>query len=487
MILPGQIRGVRPQIMWQDAGAAGGQPASLMDGVRRIIRGRNNLDMTPEQFLLHRETELQQHVAERIREYEAMLTVIGYLAGTVTPPPPMTTESVRAQVTEAIRKAGGSLLERSQRTFWDNFNPLNAASSAVALLYYGSSGVASAVGADGIAKDYYDIAETARNTDVVALVNNAVSDLMNSIIQGLTDYWNKFWAEADANGFLIAYGKLRIDAGFLAAELAIDIALGAVTGGAGAAASRVIRVVGTRVSRTVTRVVIKIGDGREAIPNSQRILQLDVPDTDIPPNIERLLDEDNLGGAGPLADTRQRAGPIPVTPATSYIRGSNSAAIVTDPVTGRPVSGRATIREDFGGGDRLDNATAIGQLGREGDHGGHIFAHRFFGDVPDSGIVPQAGNLNTGAWKTMENEWADWLAYGRANGKRIEIDVNVQMDPPGAVRPDRFRGVYNVFEILPDGTRRQIRTSPIDFRNEPGETFDRVYFRTDPDGSIHIR
>lgn len=476
------------RLVRQQVDAVGGRPPSLMDQVHRAIRGSHNLDMTQKEFVLHRETELQRHVAERIREYEAMLTVIGYLSGAVDPPPPMTTEKLREQVADAIREAGGSLIERSKRSTLDNLNPMNAITSGVGLVYGISGGIADLLGFDEAAEGYYDTARTALNTDVVALYNNAVNDLVVAIWEGLTDYWDRFWETADSEGFLIAFGKLRIDAGFLAAELAIDIALGVATGGAAAAASRVIRVVGRRVASTVTRVTVKIGRVGEFIPDTQRVLQLDVPDEKIPANIERLLDEDNLGGAARLDDTAQRGTPIPATSSTTYVRGRNSAVIEVDADTGRPISGRATIRDDFGSSKRGDDATEIGrEFGRDGDHGGHIFAHRFFGDVPREGIVPQAGNLNTGAWKTMENEWADWIAYGKANKKLIEIDVQVQVIPPGAVRPDRFRGRYRIFEVQPDGTRVQVRSSPIGIKNEPGQTFERVYFRTDPDGSMHVR
>lgn len=474
------------RLVRQQIDAVGGRPPSLMDQVHRVIRGSNNLDMTQKEFVLHRETELQRHVAERIREYEAMLTVIGYLSGAVAPPPPMTTEKLREQVANAIRDAGGSLIERSQRTALDNLNPANALSSGVGVVYGVSGWVADILGFDETAKGYYSTARTALNTDVVALYNNAVNDLLSAMWAGLSAYWDRFWETAETEGFLIAYGKLRIDAGFLAAELAIDIALGAATGGAAAAASRVIRVVGRRVAGSVTRVTVKIGTVGEVIPDANRILELDVPDSDIPQNVERLLDEDKLGGATKLDDTARRGTPIPATSSTTYVRGRNSAAIEVDADTGRPISGKATIRDDFGSTKRGDDATEIGrEFGRDGDHGGHIFAHRFFGDVPREGIVPQAGNLNTSAWKTMENEWADWIAYGKANNKKVEIEVNVDIDPPGAVRPDHFYGDYTVYEVNADGTRSVLRTQPIDMANEPGETFDRVYFRTDPDGTMY--
>ncbi len=245
---------------------------------------------------------------------------------------------------------------------------------------------------------------------------------------------------------------------------------------------------GQETSRATTRVIIKaIPDGTPN-PRATTLIKRDILDSDIDPSIDRIVDEDRFGGAGSLDDTADRATPIRSSPTTTYVRGRNSASIEVDPNTRRLISGSATIRDDFGSSKRGDSATEIGRkFGRDGDQGGHIFAHRSFGDVPDQGIVPQAGNLNTGAWKKMENEWADWIAYGRANRKQIEIDVNVEIDPPGAVRPDHFYGDYTVYEVAPDGTRTPLRTQPIDMANEPGETFDRVYFRTDPDGSMHQR
>ena len=52
--------------------------------------------------------------------------------------------------------------------------------------------------------------------------------------------------------------------------------------------------------------------------------------------------------------------------------------------------------------------------------------------------MPQAANLNRGAWKTMENEWADWVNNG------YRVDYNIDVYPPGAVRPDSFEVEYTV-------------------------------------------
>lgn len=123
---------------------------------------------------------------------------------------------------------------------------------------------------------------------------------------------------------------------------------------------------------------------------------------------------------------------------TVTTRGRNEKTTRWDPETGRPVSERGQIHEDFGSSNRGDNATDVGNLGNSTDDGGHLGGHRFFGDTPDEGIVPQAANLNRGAWKKMENEWADWA------GKGYQVDYNIDVNPPGAVRPDSFDVEYTV-------------------------------------------
>lgn len=153
---------------------------------------------------------------------------------------------------------------------------------------------------------------------------------------------------------------------------------------------------------------------------------------------------------------------------TVTTRGRNTKTTHWDPDTRRPVQEEGTIFEDFGSSSRGDNATEIGALGNPGDDGGHLGAHRFYGDTPDEGIVPQVANLNRGAWKKMENEWADWVAEG------CRVDYRIALDPPGAVRPDNFQVVY----VVSDPTTGEI----IDFQkpsfaNVTGETFDRIHQR----------
>ena len=69
-------------------------------------------------------------------------------------------------------------------------------------------------------------------------------------------------------------------------------------------------------------------------------------------------------------------------------RGSNNKTTTWTPTP----DGRFGGWVDHRGLRRLrrgDNATDVGNLGEPGDDGGHLGAHRFFGDTPDQGIVPQ--------------------------------------------------------------------------------------------------
>lgn len=473
------------------SGSWGTPPPSLLNRVRNLMLGQDNLDKNVEEFILHSQTELQQHVMQHIKQYEAMMMIIGRLAGIPACGTPEEIKAARDAVEAALKNLNADLANRSKREGWSGYiSPLDLLSLGMGYYYQGYGTVeewfGDAIGVEGIknsGRSNQNIGEGLVATDPDKYIGYAISDFLTSVWSSAEQYYNNFLKEVETNGFLIAYGKLHIDAGFLAAELAIDIALGAVTGGAGAAASRIIRVVGTRVGRTATRVVVKIGkQGDGVIPNGRILLDEIVDDVDIPNDIDIIIDENNLGGGARLDDTAQRVEPNAITPNTTIINGQgrNTAIIDIDPATNRPRSVSATIMDDAGANPRGDNATEIGRLGNEGDHGGHLIAHRFMGDVPDSGIVPQAGNLNTGAWKKMENEWADWInKYQPAEGNHVEIDVNIDIDPPGAVRPNRFDVEYNVYEVDASGNRTRIHRNRTEFENQPSESFDRVYFRTD--------
>ncbi|MCK3768725.1 DNA/RNA non-specific endonuclease [Microbacterium aerolatum] len=150
---------------------------------------------------------------------------------------------------------------------------------------------------------------------------------------------------------------------------------------------------------------------------------------------------------------------------TVTTRGANTKTTLWDTESRRPIAEHGHIGEDFGSSTRGDNATDIGNLGEATDDGGHLGAHRFYGDTPDVGIVPQASNLNRGAWKKMENEWADW------SGQGYHVDYEVDVLPPGSVRPDRFEVSYTVTDPATGDVVRDHSTS---FNNAAGELFDRI-------------
>lgn len=481
--------------VWQNAEAIAANPprsflADLLELYHRGLVGTNNMDMTLREFLLHARTEAQQHILDHIKAYEAILTFIGRLVGAVG------TEQEQAEarelLAEVLQDYSGSLLDRSRRdTFLRTINPVNAFTDAVAGVYR-VSGLATdvldmipLVDLSDTAATYHRYADTLRDLDVTALAANLVQDLVGAVINGLRDYWDRFWEEVETNGVLIALNKLGIDVSFLGAEIAIDIAISAVaaavTGGVGAAAG-VVTFAARRVGAEATRITIRAS--RTGSPATSRIdgPGITIRDQDIDPSIN-LRDENAVGGGAPLANTEARAEPRASTANTTVIRGrrgQNEGSYAVDAQTGRPASAEATLREDFGSTPRGDNATRIGREAGEGYDGGHLIAHRFMGDTVDGGIAPQVSNLNRGAWKTMENEWADWLrVYRPRSGSRVEIDVRIDVDPPGAAVPDGFDVVYRVFEVDANGVRRQVSRREKYFKNQPGETYERVYFRDD--------
>ena len=109
---------------------------------------------------------------------------------------------------------------------------------------------------------------------------------------------------------------------------------------------------------------------------------------------------------------------------------------------------------------------AVGADRLDGDHGGHLIAHRFIGGNGGlANLFPQDANLDTGAYRTLENELADWIEAGAE--VRIKVDLGY-----GAAgnRPDRVRVDYTVHHPITD---EEIFTDSGPFNNAPNQTFDR--------------
>lgn len=80
-----------------------------------------------------------------------------------------------------------------------------------------------------------------------------------------------------------------------------------------------------------------------------------------------------------------------------------------------------------------------GKCGNPGDEGGHLIVSIFNGPGEKLNLVPMDGNLNKGAWKSMENTWANALKDGK--------QVNVKIEPSYSgsnKRPESFTVTYQI-------------------------------------------
>ena len=77
--------------------------------------------------------------------------------------------------------------------------------------------------------------------------------------------------------------------------------------------------------------------------------------------------------------------------------------------------------------------------GKTDDDGGHLIASIFNGPGEKLNLIPQNSNLNRGAWKNMEKEWAKALKEGK------EVKVNIKPVYTGnSSRPDSFKVSYSI-------------------------------------------
>ena len=103
------------------------------------------------------------------------------------------------------------------------------------------------------------------------------------------------------------------------------------------------------------------------------------------------------------------------------------------------------------------NGYQQGVSGREdrlpGDQGGHLVASIFNGPGDRVNLVPMDGNFNMGAWRSMEDSFAEALR----SGKTVDVNIEVIYRNDGA-RPDAF-----VVDYVIDGVP-ETKT----FMNRPG-------------------
>ena len=148
--------------------------------------------------------------------------------------------------------------------------------------------------------------------------------------------------------------------------------------------------------------------------------------------------------------------------------GENTVTWTNDS-EGRPIRAEADLSEVFKGIDRSSAETKAQRdsagRGVEGDQGGHLIGHRFVRDQGLKNLFPQNGNFNVSAYKTLENEWADWIDSGK------DVHITVDLTPKNQDRPERVRVSYEVTDPA-DG--RVVYDQRVTFRNEAGQQFDRI-------------
>lgn len=176
--------------------------------------------------------------------------------------------------------------------------------------------------------------------------------------------------------------------------------------------------------------------------------------------------------------TLAEVGPVTATATLSAVRAATgtertivvvrSEATWTLDARGRPVRAEATLKEVFTDLARSSAETRAqgdaADRGVEGDHGGHIIGHRFVKDQGPDNLFPQNGDFNISAYKTLENEMADWVEAGAE--VRVTIDLL-----GGGDRPVQVRVAY---EVLSAASGDIVYENTVLFRNQADQTFDRT-------------
>lgn len=94
------------------------------------------------------------------------------------------------------------------------------------------------------------------------------------------------------------------------------------------------------------------------------------------------------------------------------------------------------------------------------DDGGHLIGARFGGSAGQENLTPQDRNLNRGAYKQAENEWADRLAKGDKVYVHIESYTG-----DGSDRPTNYMG-YAIFEHTDENGNKTREVEYYSFNNE---------------------
>ncbi|MBA8902418.1 hypothetical protein [Phyllobacterium sp. P30BS-XVII] len=292
-----------PQIVYQQADSGGGV-ASLAQRANRIIRGSQNMDLPVEQFLLNVQTDLGDHVYQKLMGYAATVHMLGLLAGAVGTPAEQ--KKVRDQLAAAIDAYLKTIKvdKADEGVYFETAGGGMDGGGGMALAWLLSKWF----GMEGTQKQIERAGRV--NHQVNQAMSQMVTDFIASLWNDFKKTWEEFWKNLDEKGLLFAVHKLQIDATFLAAEIGITIAISVVTEGAAALALGALRIVGERIGATVTRVVVK-GVARAAEKTAMKsgiLFAEKIADGQIDKKIiKEVFDEDKLGVGSKRSDVARRA------------------------------------------------------------------------------------------------------------------------------------------------------------------------------------
>lgn len=115
--------------------------------------------------------------------------------------------------------------------------------------------------------------------------------------------------------------------------------------------------------------------------------------------------------------------------------------------------------------EELAAQTQIRAQGQPGDHAGHALGHRFVLDQGSQNMFPQDANFNTSAYKTFENEVADWISVG------AEVRVDMTFSNRSNGRPTNMAVRY---EVVDPSTGNVVHKDVLRFGNDANQTYGRV-------------
>ena len=108
---------------------------------------------------------------------------------------------------------------------------------------------------------------------------------------------------------------------------------------------------------------------------------------------------------------------------------------------------------------------AVRAQGQDGDHAGHMIGHRFGLDQGMENMFPQDANFNTSAYKTMENEMANWIDLGQ------EVRVSITTSKYDGNRPAKVEVSYEVYDPQ---TGEMVYDQFERFSNDSNQVYERL-------------